>query len=127
MTDATLLGLTPFERPDVALCAALARTPAFAILDLGHDREQARVAVAALGDRGCQFGVRFSESEWLKRFELPVSCTAVVLPAPGWEASAVCRDRDVLVQVTSLAEARRPGQRRHRRHRQGQRERRQRR
>ena len=106
MTDATLLGLTPFERPDVALCAALARTPAFAILDLGHDREQARVAVAALGDRGCQFGVRFSESEWLKRFELPVSCTAVVLPAPGWEASAVCRDRDVLVQVTSLAEAR---------------------
>ncbi len=106
MTDTPLLALTPFERPDVALCAALARTEAFPILDLGHDREQARLAVEALGLRGCDFGVRFSETDWLARFELPAGCTAVVLPAPGWEAAAVCHDRQVLVQVTSLAEAR---------------------
>lgn len=106
MTDATLLGLTPFERPDVALCAALARTSAFAILDLGHDRDQARLAVETLVDSGRRFGVRFSETDWLTRFDLPASCAAVVLPAPGWEASPVCRDRDVLVQVTSLVEAR---------------------
>jgi acyl transferase domain-containing protein/NAD(P)H-dependent flavin oxidoreductase YrpB (nitropropane dioxygenase family)/NAD(P)-dependent dehydrogenase (short-subunit alcohol dehydrogenase family) len=106
LTDSSLLCLTPFERPDVGLCAALARTSAFAILDLGHDRDQARLAVDALENRGCQFGVRFSETDWLNRFALPETCTTVVLPAPGWEASAACRHCDVLVQVTSLDEAR---------------------
>ncbi len=105
MTDRTILALTPFERTDVRLAAAFARTAAFPILDLGHDLEQARLAVEGLGARGCVFGVRFPETDWLGRFPLPTGCTLVLLPAPGWEAAPVCRDREILVQVSDLDEA----------------------
>jgi len=67
-----VLGLCPFECPDVALVSALARTEAFAVLDLGHDVPSARAALLAIGRLvGSRFGARIPEHFDADGLDLP--------------------------------------------------------
>jgi len=106
-----VVGLSPFESPDVTLVAALARASALGVLDLGHSEEVARNALDLLVRRRIgTFGVRIPEHSNVRHwaaFELPEEARVVVLPASMLEgARGLCAARTVLVQVRSVDEAR---------------------
>jgi len=105
VTVTGILGITPFERPDVELCAALAGTVATPILDLGHELDVAQAALEAAEQRSLVVGVRFADASLSSRIDLPEWAELVVLPAPDRSAARRCAKRRVLVQVTSLEEA----------------------
>jgi acyl transferase domain-containing protein/NAD(P)H-dependent flavin oxidoreductase YrpB (nitropropane dioxygenase family)/NAD(P)-dependent dehydrogenase (short-subunit alcohol dehydrogenase family) len=114
-----VVGCTPFELPDARLAAAVGRTGALAILDLGSAADVARAALASL-ERDSSFtggfGVRVSTSTAhstsaasgvvpvIDAAHLPQRVDLVVLDAGA--PIAPWRPRRVIVQVTSLAEAR---------------------
>ncbi len=103
-----VVAVTPFEEPNAHLAAAAERAGALGVLDLGRDAAGAR---AALADT-CRwaprrFGVRVPVGCSLSPDELPDRIDTVVLPLGSpWEPSAAGDGRRVLVEVTSLAEAR---------------------
>jgi acyl transferase domain-containing protein/NAD(P)H-dependent flavin oxidoreductase YrpB (nitropropane dioxygenase family) len=101
-----IVGLTPFEHPDSALCIALCRAGALGLLDLGRDPRVSRNALAAVAAQvPGEFGVRIPEGLIVEPFALPESVAAVLLPGPqGLDRFAAFRP--TLVQVTSQAEAR---------------------
>ena len=71
-----VIGLSPFESPDVALVSAVARAGAFGVLDVGHDARAARTALLALERRtGERFGVRVPEYVDGGSIELPRNVT----------------------------------------------------
>ncbi len=100
-----IIGLSPFERPDVPLVTALDRAGALGVLDLGHDLEAAATAlrVAARQLPG-PFGIRIPEFVDAGALSLPEAVRVVVLPASTgrfqWPG------RSVLSQVSSIEEAR---------------------
>ena len=99
-----VVGLSPFEQPDVGLVTALVRAGALGVLDLGHDPSVAREALAALARRlGVPFGVRLPEF-FEGAVELPAHARVVVVPASSRRFDF--GDRTLLVQVCSLDEAR---------------------
>jgi acyl transferase domain-containing protein/NAD(P)H-dependent flavin oxidoreductase YrpB (nitropropane dioxygenase family) len=103
--ESVVLGITPFEQPDTALVVALHRAGALGILDVGRDPARAREALAALArtlPRG--FGVRIPE--YVDLPNLPAAARVVVLPARVAFSAPTFGERTVLVQVTSIAEAR---------------------
>jgi acyl transferase domain-containing protein/NAD(P)H-dependent flavin oxidoreductase YrpB (nitropropane dioxygenase family) len=101
----TVLGVSPFEHPDAGLVAALCHAGALGILDLGRDALLAGAALEALSKRAQRgFGVRIPEGVSIEPRSLPAAVRCVVLPA-GVDAVPF-RPRRVLVQVTSLEEAR---------------------
>jgi acyl transferase domain-containing protein/NAD(P)H-dependent flavin oxidoreductase YrpB (nitropropane dioxygenase family)/short-subunit dehydrogenase len=100
-----VVGLTPFEHPDVGLAVALARAGALAVLDLGHDAGAAREALQRASRRvTTPFGVRIPEHLDTGSIELPPNVQLVMVPASlrrfAWDG------REVLAQVTSIEEAR---------------------
>jgi acyl transferase domain-containing protein/NAD(P)H-dependent flavin oxidoreductase YrpB (nitropropane dioxygenase family) len=107
-----VIGLTPFERPDVPLVRALCRTGARGLLDLGRDPAAARAALASLdsvdadGDEiaSGELGVRIPDGSEVDPAWLPAGVTLVVLSA-GEEISR-WRPRAVWMQVTTIDEAR---------------------
>src|SRR5438445_7651176 len=100
-----VLGLCPFECPDVALVSALARTEAFAVLDLGHDAPSARAALLAIGRLvGSRFGARIPEHFEADGLDLPQNVALVMVPASTGRFQWT--GRAVLAQVCSLDEAR---------------------
>ncbi|HUB09008.1 MAG TPA: SDR family NAD(P)-dependent oxidoreductase [Myxococcales bacterium] len=101
-----ILGLTPFEHPDSALCIALSRAGAIGVLDLGRDPRASRNALAAVSAQvPGEFGVRIPEGLSVEPWALPESTALVLLPATAGLA-AFAPFRPTLVQVTSLEEAR---------------------
>jgi acyl transferase domain-containing protein/NAD(P)H-dependent flavin oxidoreductase YrpB (nitropropane dioxygenase family)/NADP-dependent 3-hydroxy acid dehydrogenase YdfG len=103
----SILGITPFERPDVPLAIGLARAGALAVLDLGRDPRATEDALRAMVRRvPGGFGVRIPAGV---EVALPAEVRVVVLTAGargfGGERGAY-EGRVVLVQVTSIAEAR---------------------
>src|SRR5580692_190644 len=94
-----IIGLTPFEHPDSALCIALCRGGALGFLDLGRDPRVSRSALAAVAAQvPGEFGVRIPEGLTVEPFALPESVAAVLLPTPeGLERFAAFRP--TLVQV----------------------------
>jgi acyl transferase domain-containing protein/NAD(P)H-dependent flavin oxidoreductase YrpB (nitropropane dioxygenase family)/NADP-dependent 3-hydroxy acid dehydrogenase YdfG len=105
-----VVALTPFERPDPGLVAALSRAGALGVLDLGRDPSLARAALHEAA-RACPrgFGVRVPDGAELDLGALPGAVRAVVLGAPDVApglAEEVDRPFAVLVQVTSIDEAR---------------------
>src|SRR5580658_2784407 len=97
------VGITPFERADAGLVVALARAGALGVLDVGHDPRQAEQALGLLARRVSRgFGVRIPLG--VEVASLPQEARVVVLhagaPITPW------KNRIVLVQVTSIAEAR---------------------
>ncbi len=100
-----ILGITPFERPDASLVIALAAwRGAVGILDLGRDPSAAERALALVRRSVKSFGVRLGRGV---EMALPNEATVVVVDAAS-AAEAVARyaGRAVLVQVTSIEEAR---------------------
>jgi acyl transferase domain-containing protein/NAD(P)H-dependent flavin oxidoreductase YrpB (nitropropane dioxygenase family)/NADP-dependent 3-hydroxy acid dehydrogenase YdfG/acyl carrier protein len=87
------------------LAAALCRAGALGVLDLGRDPDAARAALDELRHAvPAGFGVRIPDGVELEPAALPDSATVVVLPAG--EPIEPWRPRTVLVQATSLEEAR---------------------
>src|SRR5262249_51785743 len=98
-----LIAISPCERPDAGLVAALCEAGALGVLDLGRDRDAAARALAVLAARTARFGVRVPAQLELE-IELPPAATIVIVDDPG--ANARFAGRDVLVQVTTLEDAR---------------------
>ena len=109
-----VIGISPFESPDVGLVASLAQAGALGVLDLGHDVSQARAALVAVARKVTRpFGVRIPE-----HFGSPVASSVgdaneLVLPAqarvvivPASSSRFVFGDRTVLAQARSIEEAR---------------------
>ena len=105
LTDSPIIAITPFENPDVELCAAACRAGALGILDIGRDRRRALRALQQIRKRSRgRFGVRIPMGvEPLPPGEL-TGLAAVVVEA-GTDLAAIARV-PVLVQVTSIQEAR---------------------
>lgn len=100
----SILGITPFERPDTTLAVALSRAAAIGVLDLGTDLEAARSALAAAARRASRgLGVRVHAGALPPPDSLPAAVEIVVLPS-GIDP-APWRPRRVFVQVVSSAEA----------------------
>lgn len=80
MKNPLVIGITPFERPDVNLAYALSNAKAFPVLHLGRDRASAVQAVEELSQRSVgPFGVCLVVEE-LNDLVLPEQVTMVVLP-----------------------------------------------
>lgn len=100
-----IVGISPFEHPDVGLVRALSLAGAFGVLDLGHSPTQARAALTlAQKELRGPFGVRIPEGLDVTEADLPTLAKVVVVPA----SSGAFRwgERTVLAQVTSMTEAR---------------------
>ncbi|MCO4746692.1 MAG: SDR family NAD(P)-dependent oxidoreductase [Proteobacteria bacterium] len=99
-----VLGLSPFERPDVSLVAAFSRTDGLGILDLGRDADAAALAMQSLGAK--LVAVRIPDG--VAAPALPPHVDWVVL-TEGADL-APFTDKKVLVQVTSVDAAARAEQ-----------------
>ena len=101
-----VIGISPFETPDVGLVVGLARAGALGVMDLGHDHGAARHALDLLTQRGggASFGVRFPEHLDPRGVELPQAAEVVVVPAASRLFS--WGPRTVLAHVSTLDEAR---------------------
>ncbi|MEV4320048.1 SDR family NAD(P)-dependent oxidoreductase [Actinocrispum sp. NPDC049592] len=97
-----VIGVSPLGRPSAALAVAVERAGGLGVLDLGAGREHA-LAELRRAERllGRAFGVRIGHDCPITPGELPELVDTILtpqwLPAPG---------RRVLVEVTSVAEAR---------------------
>src|SRR5450432_2092790 len=109
MMDAKLIppviGVSPFESPDVGLVVALVRAGALGVLDLGHDARIAQDVMGTLQRRLMRpFGVRLPEYLDAHAIELASNARVVVVPAStrrfAWG------DRLVLAQVSTVEDAR---------------------
>ncbi|MDR6786519.1 acyl transferase domain-containing protein/NAD(P)H-dependent flavin oxidoreductase YrpB (nitropropane dioxygenase family)/NAD(P)-dependent dehydrogenase (short-subunit alcohol dehydrogenase family) [Pedobacter africanus] len=80
MKTPVIIGITPFEQPDVNLALSLADAKAFSVLHLGRDKAAAELALAHLAQI-CpdEFGVCLN-SEGLKDIVLPEKVAIVIVP-----------------------------------------------
>ncbi len=100
-----IIAISPFGRPDVDLVVAAGLAGAMGVLDLGRDRAAALRALEQLREAGpLAVGVRVPTGSDIVPAALPPCVTTVILESGV--ALAAWRDRQVLVQVTSLVEAR---------------------
>ncbi len=103
--SSTVVAISPGEHPDAALVIAACRAGALGILDIGRDAEVGRAALAKVAAAGVgPFGVRVPLGVALDPEDLPQQARVVLLPA-GVEVRE-WRGREVLVEVTSVPEAR---------------------
>lgn len=80
MKTPLIIGITPFERPDVNLALSLSNAKAFPVLHLGRDRIRAAEALEQLTKKSSmEFGVCLV-SEELNDIILPEQVTMVILP-----------------------------------------------
>ncbi|HTJ43578.1 MAG TPA: SDR family NAD(P)-dependent oxidoreductase [Kofleriaceae bacterium] len=96
-----VIGISPLERPDPGLTAALCEAGALGVLDLGRDEAARARALSSVARRVKNFGVRVPEGV---AAELPAAAQIVICAA---DQVATYRDRIVLAQVVSIEEARR--------------------
>ncbi len=115
MISPAIVGVSPFETPDVGLVETLGKAGALAILDLGRESESGRKALAALQrNRGPSFGVRISQLESFTPLDLSERVATLVLDAANllvqknpkttfdaWKSES----RKIWVQVCSFKEA----------------------
>ncbi|MBS1661768.1 MAG: acyltransferase domain-containing protein, partial [Bacteroidetes bacterium] len=100
MKNLQVVGVTPFEQPDVQLALSLEKAGVFPVLHLGRDREVAEAALSELS-LTCKrkFGVCLLAPLW-EGFSLPEMVEVVILPF-GLEVEG-----KRLYQVRSVSEAR---------------------
>ncbi|TDW99258.1 type I polyketide synthase [Dinghuibacter silviterrae] len=80
MRKTNLIGITPFEKPDVGLAIALSKTGAFPVLHLGRNRDKAVEALDAMvGGTREPFGVCMV-SDTLSGISLPSQVELVIAP-----------------------------------------------
>ncbi|MFO1314000.1 MAG: SDR family NAD(P)-dependent oxidoreductase [Burkholderiales bacterium] len=102
----TIVTITPFDNPDAAVVVAACRAGALGVLDVGRDAARARSAIAQLEGLGAQSaGLRVADDRVLDGVALPGCVGTIVVeagaPLARWHGLGL----RVLVQVTSVAEA----------------------
>ncbi len=103
MLDFRIIGISPFCNPDPNLVAALAKTDALGVLDLGTDAAAGAAGLDALLARNPRrFGALVRPG--LQPADLPPE-VLVILPGPPYRVHEWA-PRRVLAQVTSVEEAR---------------------
>ncbi|ULT22657.1 nitronate monooxygenase [Sphingobacterium sp. E70] len=103
MKNLTIIGLTPFEKPDVNLMPKLYQAGAFPVLSLGHDLANAQEALNQLDQTALfTYGIYFPNDKLLS-LEIPEKVSVVILPfgTPAPTAPHL----SIVYQVSSLEEA----------------------
>lgn len=104
MKNSTIIGLTPFEKPDVPLMLKLHQAGAFPILSLGHQITTAQEALNQLEQLAIPAcGIYFPNESFIS-LPLPEKVKFIILPSGT--SSKPSSDVAIIYQVSSLAEAR---------------------
>ncbi len=104
MKNLTIIGLTPFEKPDVKLTQKLHDSGAFPILSLGHDLTAAQTALDQIARTDIpSYGIYLPNDKFIS-LQIPEKVKFAILPS-GVSMNIV-PDLPVIYQVTSLDEAR---------------------
>jgi|GEM_PF-6071772 len=104
MKTPLIIGITPFEKPDLSLVLALEKAGAFPVLHLGRNLELAQEALEQLAaTSSAGFGVCFGSAD-LKGLNLPAQIQLVIAPY-GLNISRQ-KDTKLFYQVHNLEEAR---------------------
>ncbi len=110
MKFGSIIGLTPFETPDVSLVEAFLRAGSLGVLDLGRDFEAAELALEQALTRGLRnFGLRISDLALYANFIIPDVVSHIILDAldlktSGQDLSRFAKQK-VWLQVCSIREA----------------------
>lgn len=108
MKNLTIIGLTPFEKPDVNLISKLHEAGAFPVLSLGHELVTAQESLSLLDKADIPYyGIHISNAR-LKSLTFSDKVQFVILPIqisvnPSWNQS-------VIYQVNSLDDAKKAEQ-----------------
>lgn len=108
MKNLTIIGLTPFEKPDVNLISKLHEAGAFPVLSLGHELVTAEESLSQLDKADIPYyGIHIS-NEKLKSLTFSNKVQFVILPIqipanPSWNQS-------ILYQVSNLEDAKKAEQ-----------------
>ncbi|BFM45607.1 type I polyketide synthase [Flavobacterium sp. CFS9] len=104
MKNSTIIGLTPFEKPDVNLMLQLFQAGAFPVLSLGHDIEIAQEALHQLdGNSISSYGICLTNDK-LTSLQLPGQVSLAILPFGV--STDIYPNVSRMYQVTSLEQAR---------------------
>ncbi|MDN3548142.1 type I polyketide synthase [Mucilaginibacter aquaedulcis] len=80
MKKRAIIGITPFEKPDVSLALELHKSGAFPVLNLGHNKIIAEQAIEKLIKIGLDdFGVCFNSSDFIS-IKLPRQVSTIIAP-----------------------------------------------
>lgn len=103
MKNLTIIGLTPFEKPDVNLMPKLHQAGAFPVLSLGHDLANAGEALKLL-DRTAlyPYGICFPNAQLLS-LQIPENVKLVILPFDAKYRPEIAKS--IIYQVGSVDEA----------------------
>ncbi|WP_068944047.1 type I polyketide synthase [Chryseobacterium timonianum] len=103
MKNLTIIGLTPFEKPDVNLMPKLHQAGIFPVLSLGQELTTAQAALSQLEETALpSYGIYVS-NEKLSTLQLPEKVRFAILPF-GMTVSQHS-NLDIIYQITSLEEA----------------------
>ncbi|WP_261512668.1 type I polyketide synthase [Chryseobacterium paludis] len=104
MKNFTIIGITPFEKPDVNLILKLHQAGAFPILSLGHELTIAQQALNQLDHTDVSsYGISATDDKFMS-LQIPEKVSFVILPFSLSINYAL--DLPVIYQVNSLEEAR---------------------
>ncbi|OCA74626.1 type I polyketide synthase [Chryseobacterium arthrosphaerae] len=104
MKNLTIIGLTPFERPDVNLMPKMHQAGIFPVVSLGHELSTAREALSLLDQSDIpSYGIHMSDEIFLA-LQFPEKVTFAILPS-GMSVKQNS-NLNIIYQVTSLEEAR---------------------
>lgn len=104
MKNLTIIGLTPFERPDVNLMPKMHQAGIFPVVSLGHELSTAREALSLLDQSDIpSYGIHMSDEIFLA-LQFPEKVTFAILPS-GMSVEQNS-NLNIIYQVTSLEEAR---------------------
>ncbi|WP_347217220.1 SDR family NAD(P)-dependent oxidoreductase [Chryseobacterium sp.] len=103
MKNLTIIGLTPFEKPDVNLMPKLHQAGIFPVLSLGQELTTAQAALSQLEETALpSYGIYVS-NEKLSTLQLPEKVRFAILPF-GMTVSQHS-NLEIIYQITSLEEA----------------------
>ncbi|MDN5421786.1 MAG: SDR family NAD(P)-dependent oxidoreductase [Chryseobacterium sp.] len=103
MKNLTIIGLTPFEKPDVNLMSKLHQAGAFPILSLGQDLADAQEALDQLDQTDIpSFGICFADDTFIS-LKIPKKVRFAIFPSGV--SMSVAPDLPVIYQVNSLDQA----------------------
>jgi len=106
MKKRAIIGVTPFEKPDVSLALALHKAGAFPVLNLGFNKATAEGALTKLAESGLNdFGVCFVSSD-LTTIKLPDQVSMIIMPY-GVKIKRRNITTSIIYQVHDLESARR--------------------
>ncbi len=103
MKNLTIIGLTPFEKPDVNLMPKLHQAGVFPVLSLGQELTTAQAALSQLEETNLPAYGIYVSNEQFSALQLPENVRFAILP---FEITVFQNPNlDIIHQVTSLEEA----------------------